>query len=188
MLRTSEVRVDQHKVYVDTVALERICHFVMENLWDLCQQYSLVWRRQIFPSFTLVMSRTRAGAADSWMQLMGLRLSAVCLEAAEFFGRLQSVRFEERMECVCRHSQWEWRHIKLSAMIDPRLQEVERRFRPIIFDAIPRPMQKFRNEHWFSTFMGGGRRFRADVEQTVMRVQCAVQPSPFSANQNTPDA
>ena len=27
-------------------------------------------------------------------------------------------------------------------MIDPRLQEVERRFRPIIFDALPRPMQK----------------------------------------------
>ena len=42
ILRTSEVTVDQHVVYVETVALDRISQFRDQDLRESCQQCSLV--------------------------------------------------------------------------------------------------------------------------------------------------
>ena len=42
-------------------------------------------RASDFPKLDFESEQFRAGAAESWMQLMGPKLSAVCLEVAEFW-------------------------------------------------------------------------------------------------------
>ena len=41
-------------------------------------------RASDFPKLEFESEQFRAGAAESWMQLVGPKLSAVCLEVAEF--------------------------------------------------------------------------------------------------------
>ena len=71
---------------------------------------------------------------------------------------------------------------QVSALLEPRFQLIERRFRPIVLDAVPRTMQKMAmnagllgvSQVIFAVFVEAGPGSRADREQTLLRVQCPV--------------
>ena len=72
--------------------------------------------------------------------------------------------------------------VQASASLEPRFPLIEKRFRPIVLDAIPRDMQKMAlnagllgvSQVTFAVFVESGPGSRADREQTLLRVQYPV--------------
>ena len=71
--------------------------------------------------------------------------------------------------------------LQASASLEPRFQLIERRFRPIVLDAVRRKMQKMAmnagllgvSQVIFAVFVEAGPGSRADREQTLLRVLLA---------------
>ena len=72
--------------------------------------------------------------------------------------------------------------VQVSALLKPRFQLIERFFRPIVFDWVPRATQKVAvnagmlgvSQVIFAVFVGAGLGSRAYRGQTLLRVQCLV--------------
>ena len=72
--------------------------------------------------------------------------------------------------------------VQASAVLEPRFQLIERRFRPIVLDAVPRAMQKMAmnacllgvSQVIFAVFVEAGPGSRANREHTLLPVQCPV--------------
>ena len=68
--------------------------------------------------------------------------------------------------------------VQASALLEPSFQFIERRFRAIVLDAVPRTMQKMAmnaglfgvSQVIFAVFVEAGLGSRADREQTLLRV------------------
>ena len=81
-----------------------------------------------------------------------------------------------------RTPQMERRRVQASALLVPRFQPSERRFRPIVLDAVPTAIQKVAmkacllrvSQLIFAVFVEAGPGSRADRERTLLRVQCLV--------------
>ena len=80
---------------------------------------------------------------------MGLKMSAVSTEVAEFWECTER-EVRGKYELCLRTPQMARGRVQASALLQPRFQLIERRFRPIVLDVIPRPMQKNGYECWFA--------------------------------------
>ena len=66
---------------------------------------------------------------------MGPKLSAVCLEVAEFW-ELNEREGPRKVRNVLAHPPMTRRRVQASAMLELRSQPIERRFRPVVLDAV----------------------------------------------------
>ena len=96
---------------------------------------------RIFPKLDFESEQSRAGAAESWMQLMGVKMSAVSTEVADYWECTEH-EVRGKYEMYLRTSPMARGRVQASALLEPRFQLIERRFRPIVLDAVPRTMQK----------------------------------------------
>ena len=125
-----------------------------------------------FPKLDFESEQSRAGAAESWMQLM---------EVADYWECTEH-EVRGKYEMYLRTSPMARGRVQASALLEPRFQLIERRFRPIVLDAVPRTMQKMAmnagllgvSQVIFAVFVEAGPGSRADREQTLFRVQCPV--------------
>ena len=120
-------------------------------------------------------------AAENWMQLIGLKMSAGCPEVAEFWELTErEVRGKHQM--YFRTPPMARGSVLTSAMLDPRFQPIERCFTPIVLDAVPKAMQKMAmnacllegSQLMVSVCVGAGPGSRTDRKQTLLRVQCPL--------------
>ena len=88
-----------------------------------------------FPKLDFESEQYWEGAAESWMQLMGPKLSAVCREVAEFW-ELNEREGPRKVRNVLAHPPMARRRVQASAMLELRSQPIERRFRPVVLDAV----------------------------------------------------
>ena len=134
-----------------------------------------------FPRLDFGSEQSEAGAAESWMQLMGLKMSASSTEVAEFW-ECSEREVRGKYELYLRMPPVARGRVQASALLEPRFRLFERRFRPIVLDVIPRAMQKMVmnagllgvSQVIFAVFVEAGPGSRADREQTLLRVQHPV--------------
>ena len=132
-----------------------------------------------FPKLDFESEQSRAGAAESWMQLMGLKMSAVSTEVADYWECTEH-EVRGKYEMYLRTSPMARGRVQASALLEPRFQLIERRFRSIVLDVVPRTMQKMAmnagllrvSQVIFAVFVEASPGSRADREQTLLRVQC----------------
>ena len=125
-----------------------------------------------FPKLDFESEQSRAGAAESWMQLM---------EVADYWECTEH-EVRGKYEMYLRTSPMARGRVQASALLEPRFQLIERRFRPTVLDAVPRTMQKMAmnagllgvSQVIFAVFVEASPGSRADREQTLLRVQCPV--------------
>ena len=94
-----------------------------------------------FPKLDFESEQSRAGAAENWMQLMGLKMSAVSTEVADYWECIEH-EVRGKYEVYLRKSPMAGGRVQASALLEPRFQLIERRFRPTVLDAVPRTMLK----------------------------------------------
>ena len=75
------------------------------------------------------------------MNFIGLKMSAVSMEVAEFWECTER-EVRGKYELYPRTPPVARGRAQVSALLEPRFQLIERRFRPIVFDSIPRAVQK----------------------------------------------
>ena len=141
---------DQHESSVETVSLDQNFLEVISTTEirgvekaDGEQNLSLVSRVRAsdFPKLDIESEQSWEGAAESWMQLMGPKLSAVCPEVAGFWELTEREGPRKERNALA-HPPMKRRRVQATAMLEPRFQRIERRFRPIVLDAVPEAMQK----------------------------------------------
>ena len=122
---------------------------------------------------------------------MDLKMSAVSPKVAEFW---EFTEREARGKCelYLRSPPMARGRVQASALLEPRFQVIEQRFRSVVLDALPRPMQRIAlnacllgvAQSIFEVFVGAGLGSRADKEQTLLRVQCPASLSEKSTLDN----
>ena len=104
-----------------------------------------------------------------------------CLQKSQSSGSVLSVRYKESTKCILRAPPMARGRVQTSASLEPRFQLIERRFRPIVLDAVRRKMQKMAmnagllgvSQVIFAVLVEGGAGSRPDREQTLLRVLLA---------------
>ena len=82
-----------------------------------------------FPRLETESEQSKAGAAESWMKLMGLKMSAVSMDVAEFWECTeQEVR--GKYDLYLRTTPMARGRVQVRALLKPRFQRIERFFRP----------------------------------------------------------
>ena len=134
-----------------------------------------------FPRLDFESDQSNAGAAESWMKLMGLKMSAVSMDVSEFWECTEQ-EVCGKYDLYLRTPPMARGRVQVSALLKPRFQLIERFFRPIVFDSISRATEKMAvnagmlgvSQVIFAVFVEAGPGSRADREQTLLRVQCPV--------------
>ena len=144
-----------------------------------------------FPKLDFDSEQSSAGASESWMQLMGLKMSAVSPKVAEFWDLIER-EVRGKYELYLRSHPMARGRVQASALLEPRFQLIEQRFRSVVLDAVPRPMQRIAMyacllgvaQSIFAVFVEAGLGSRADREQTLLRIQCLASLSEKSTLDN----
>ena len=111
----------------------------------------------------------------------GSQMSALSPEVAEF-GEFTEREVRGKYEMYLGTFPMARERVQASVVPEPRFQAIERRFRPIVFDAVPRAIQKMAmnacllrfSQLIFAVFVEAGLGSRADKDQTLLRAQCPV--------------